>query len=264
MVSEAWRALDAKDREKWEEMARKDRARYEEERKNYRGPWKVAVSKKAYKDPNAPKRPMSAFLMYSNGRRAAVKKEHPEFSNGEISRLLSEMWRAAPDEERQKYIKEEFELRQKYKVDIAKWRKEAEEKEKERVAQEEEEERNAPPHREDMSRIQSSLFGAGAGAFGGAAAGQQAYLAALGLGGGGFGGAGGYDELALQRARAQMEAEQRARLLSQLGGGASGFDASADPYARLAAAAAGFGQYPESFLGGTYCLLERRKDWRSF
>ena len=183
-------------------MAKIDRARYEEERRNYKGPWKIAVSRKAYKDPDAPKRPMSAFLMYSNGRRAQIKKENPEFSNGEISRLLSEMWRSAPDEERQKYIKEEYELRQKYKIDIAKWRKEAEEKEKLRAKEIEDEELNAAPHRDDMARL-SSLFAGANPAM------QSSYLAAMGLGGG----ASQYEELAMQRARQQLEAEQRARVL---------------------------------------------------
>jgi len=247
LVSEAWRALEPKDREKWEELAKVDRARYEEERRNYKGPWKVAVSRKPHKDPNAPKRPMSAFLMYSNGRRAAVKKENPEFSNGEISRLLSEMWRSAPDEERQKYIKEEFELRQKYKVNIAQWRKEAEEKEKQRIAEQEEEELNAPSHRDDMARL-TSLLGTANPAI------QSSYLAAMGMGGAAA--AQQYEELAMQRARQQLEAEQRARMLSQLGG-MSAFDGAADPYARYAAAAGGYGaaasaysQYPESMLGG--------------
>lgn len=245
LVSEAWKSLEPKDREKWEELAKVDRARYEEERRNYKGPWKVAVSRKAYKDPNAPKRPMSAFLMYSNGRRAAVKKEHPEFSNGEISRLLSEMWRAASDEDRQKYIKEEFELRQKYKKDIAQWRKDEEVKEREREKEKAEEELNAPPHREDMARL--SLLGANP-----LLASQNPYLASMGLGGG----ASQYEELAVQRARSQLEAEQRARMISQLGG-AGALGEGADPYGRLASAypsAAAYAQYPE-MLGAGACFV---------
>ena len=247
LVSEAWRNLKPEEREMWEEKAKTDRQRYEEERRNYRGPWKIAVSRKPYKDPNAPKRPMSAFLMYSNGRRAAVKKEHPEFSNGEISRLLSEMWRAAPEEEREKYIKEEFKLRQEYKVAMAAFRKEAEEKEKQRIKEQEEEEANAPPHREDMARL-SSLFGGGqaAGFFGGG--GQPSYLAAMS-------GQSPYDELAaMQRAR-QLEAAERARMLQSsygLGGAASAGLDGADPYGRYGgypSAASAYGQYPD-MLGG--------------
>lgn len=233
-------------------MAKEDRARYEEERRTYRGPWKVAVSKKPYKDPNAPKRPMSAFLMYSNGRRAAVKKENPDFSNGEISRLLSEMWRKASDEDRQKYIKEEFELRTKYKEDMAKWKKEAEEKEKERAAKQAEEElNNPPPHREALAGLSnySAMLASNPAA-------ATSYLAAMA--GGAGSGASQFEELAMQRARSQLEAEQRARMLAQLGG--AGMDAGADMYSRYAVAAAaagggypsagGFGQYPDMLGAG--------------
>lgn len=239
LVSEAWRELSKEERAKWEDMAKEDRARYEEERKNYRGPWKVAVSKKPYKDPNAPKRPMSAFLMYSNSRRAAVKKENPEFSNGEISRLLSEMWRQASDEDRQKYIKEEFELRTKYKENMAIWRKEAEEKEKERAAKQAEEElNNPPPHHDALAGLSnySAMLASNPAA-------ATSYLAAMA---GGGGSASQFEELAMQRARSQLEAEQRARMLAQLGG--AGMDA--DMFARYAAAAAAYGQYPDMLGAG--------------
>jgi hypothetical protein len=255
LVSEAWRELPPDERKKWEDMAKEDRARYEEERRTYRGPWKVAVSKKPYKDPNAPKRPMSAFLMYSNGRRAAVKKENPDFSNGEISRLLSEMWRKASEEDRQKYIKEEFELRTKYKEDMAKWKKEAEEKEKELVAKQAEEElNNPPPHREALAGLTnySAMLASNPAA-------ATSYLAAMA---GAGSGTSQFEELAMQRARSQLEAEQRARMLAQLGG--AGMDAGADMYSRYAVAAAaagggypsagGFGQYPD-MLGAGKSLL---------
>lgn len=56
--------------------------------------------------------------------------------NTEVSRLLGEMWRNAPEEERRPHIEKEKEEREKYKVAIADWRKEAEAREqKERKAQ---------------------------------------------------------------------------------------------------------------------------------
>lgn len=56
--------------------------------------------------------------------------------NTEVSRLLGEMWRNAPEEDRRPHIEKEKEEREKYKVAIADWRKEYEAKmEKERKAQ---------------------------------------------------------------------------------------------------------------------------------
>lgn len=104
-------------------MARKDKARFEFEKAMYKGPWKVpAKLKKNQKDPNVPRRPMSAFLSYSNAKRPEAKEAHPEMNNAEMSRFLAQMWRNAPQEEKQEFIDREYELRQKYLSDIAIWR----------------------------------------------------------------------------------------------------------------------------------------------
>lgn len=79
------------------------------------------------KDANAPKRPMSAFLAFANSRRAELKRQMPEASNGELSRTLSIMWKEAPEELRQSYIKEEKVKRETYLVAMADWKRKAEE-----------------------------------------------------------------------------------------------------------------------------------------
>jgi hypothetical protein len=126
MVSHAWKRLPHEEREEWEETARRDKARYEMEKTMYSGPWKVPANQRSQKDPNAPKRPMSAFLSYSNSKRAQVKKDHSDIGNAEVSRILATMWKDAPEEDRKFHIDQEFKLRQKYKVAIAEWRKNSE------------------------------------------------------------------------------------------------------------------------------------------
>jgi hypothetical protein len=122
MVSIAWKTLSSEDKEDWEEMARRDKARYEMEKTMYTGPWKVPAKKRSQKDPNAPKRPMSAFLSFSNSKRAQVKIKHSDIGNAEVSRILAQMWKDAGEEERKEHIDKEFKLRQTYKVAIAEWR----------------------------------------------------------------------------------------------------------------------------------------------
>jgi hypothetical protein len=122
LVSEAWKNLSPKERGVYEEMSRLDKERYDIEKETYTGPWKILKQRKRLKDPDAPKRPMSAFLMYSNGKRAAVKREKPSLSNADISRLLAERWRSAPAEERKIFIDLELKQRQKYKDKLVKWR----------------------------------------------------------------------------------------------------------------------------------------------
>lgn len=126
LVSIAWKALSPEERERWDELARQDKARFEVEKSLYTGPWKVPAKKRSQKDPNAPKRPMSAFLAYSHARRAEVKKKNPNMNNAEISRVLASMWKGAADEEKKEHIDKEYKLRQKYLTEIAIWRENTE------------------------------------------------------------------------------------------------------------------------------------------
>jgi high mobility group protein B1 len=69
-------------------MAKADEAHYEREIKNC--PLKEETKKK-FKDPNAPKRPPSAFLFCSENH-PKIKGEHPTFSIGDIVKKLGEKW----------------------------------------------------------------------------------------------------------------------------------------------------------------------------
>ena len=134
--AQMWRSLPGEERAHWDEVAAKDKQRYLMEKASYTGPWQVPW-KRAKKDPSAPKRPMSAFLYYSQGKRREIKDANPTLKNTEVSRLLGEMWRAAPEEEKMPFIEKEKGEREKYKVRIADWRKEdVAKQEKERKEQE--------------------------------------------------------------------------------------------------------------------------------
>jgi len=113
VVSQSWKELSPRDREKWLEMARADKARYEEEKANYSGTWRVATTLHP-KHPDAPKKPMSAFLAFSNGKRKQVKEANPGLNSAGLSRTLADMWKNAPKDERQK--------RQEYKEAMNQWR----------------------------------------------------------------------------------------------------------------------------------------------
>jgi hypothetical protein len=77
---------------------------------------------KIIQDPSAPKRPASAFLSFSNSRRAAVKQENKQATNAEISGILSTMWKEAPDDLKKKYMDQEAKAREEYKKRMAEWR----------------------------------------------------------------------------------------------------------------------------------------------
>lgn len=128
LVSEEWRNLSSKNRTVWDKLAEDNKKRYEVEKKMYTGPWKIPASKRAKKDPNSPKRPMSEFLAFSKKMRTQVKSENSHLSNTDVSKLLETIWKSSSEVERSIHIIKESEEREVYKVAISKWR--AEDKEK--------------------------------------------------------------------------------------------------------------------------------------
>lgn len=129
--------MTPEERQPFEDLAREDKARYELESSTYTGPWKIPARRRATKDKDAPKRPMSAFLSYSHVNRATVRAKHPEKDNIEVSRVLAKMWKEAPQEEKQMHIAKEAALRAKYKVAMTEWKAK---KEMEEAAESEERE----------------------------------------------------------------------------------------------------------------------------
>jgi len=50
-----------------------------------------------------PKRPVSAFLLFANKRRAFLKQTHQKATSNDLSKILSQEWRALPTQEREEY-----------------------------------------------------------------------------------------------------------------------------------------------------------------
>ena len=113
-MAEKWRNLDEKERAKWDEVARKDRERYEAELALFPGPM-PKPKQRPKKDPSAPKRPMSAFLAFSQKYRGTVRQNDPTVHNRDVSKKLSEMWKELPENEKKKYIEQESKEREVYK-----------------------------------------------------------------------------------------------------------------------------------------------------
>jgi hypothetical protein len=122
-ISEEWRSIRKEAKMKWDDMARSDKERYEREKARYEGPWKVRTNLRKPKDPNSPKKPVPAYFAFSNERRQEVKNQNPSASNGEISRLLSTMWKEAHEDVRKIYIEREAREREKYTQKMTEWKK---------------------------------------------------------------------------------------------------------------------------------------------
>ncbi|CAI9534182.1 unnamed protein product, partial [Staurois parvus] len=118
--SERWKTMSAKEKGKFEDMAKADKVRYEKEMKSYIPP--KGESKKKFKDPNAPKRPPSAFFLFCSEFRPKIKGEHPGLTIGDVAKKLGEMWNNTPSEDKLPYEKKAAKLKEKYGKDVAAYR----------------------------------------------------------------------------------------------------------------------------------------------
>ncbi|KAJ7145811.1 high mobility group box domain-containing protein [Mycena epipterygia] len=65
---------------------------------------KPARAAKAKKDPNAPKRALSAYMFFSQDWRERIKTENPDAGFGEVGKLLGAKWKELDDEEKKPYV----------------------------------------------------------------------------------------------------------------------------------------------------------------
>jgi high mobility group protein B1 len=67
-------------------------------------------TKKKFKDPNAPKRPPSAFFLICSEYCPQVKGELPGLSIGDVAKKLGEMWESTTEDDKQPYDKKAAKL----------------------------------------------------------------------------------------------------------------------------------------------------------
>lgn len=121
VFAKAYKELSDKERAFWDEQARNDKVRFVQESAAYTGP-STQKKKRAKKDKDAPKRPMSAFLKFSQTTRREMKEANPDVQNTDISRLLGETWRNMSEAEKQPYVEREKVERSEYKEKMKRWK----------------------------------------------------------------------------------------------------------------------------------------------
>eukprot|EP00877_Chromochloris_zofingiensis_P013717 jgi/Chrzof1/859/Cz01g31190.t1 len=81
---------------------------------------KPAVKKgKEAKDPNAPKKPCNAFVLFCNDKREGVKRKHPDWSVTDIGTHLGAMWREASEFDKKVYFEQAEEDKERYNQAMA-------------------------------------------------------------------------------------------------------------------------------------------------
>jgi high mobility group protein B1 len=122
--AERWKQMTETEKSRFAEMAEKDKHRYNSEMASYTPPVGEAGgrNKRKKKDPNAPKRPLSAFFLFCQDERPAVKAIYPTYSVGEAAKELGERWAKVSAEAKKKYEAKAAVDKQKYEAVLTEYR----------------------------------------------------------------------------------------------------------------------------------------------
>jgi len=103
--AERWKTMSDKEKQRFHQLAEKDKKRYDGEMVNYKPPKgeKGGKKRKRTKDPNAPKRALSAFFWFCNDERPRVKEGMTDATVGEIAKELGRRWNDCTPDMKGKY-----------------------------------------------------------------------------------------------------------------------------------------------------------------
>ena len=92
------------------------------------------AKKKKEKDPNAPKRPLSTYMIFSAEMRAKVKEENPDFSITDVAKELGVRWKSVTGDEKVKYEELAKKDKERYEREMEEYKKTKKEKGDEEMA----------------------------------------------------------------------------------------------------------------------------------
>lgn len=78
---------------------------------------------KAPKDPNAPKRPLSAYMMFANELRPKLMEENPGVHFTKLSSKISEQWKNIDESKRSALVSKANALKEQYSKDLEAYKK---------------------------------------------------------------------------------------------------------------------------------------------
>lgn len=115
--SEKWKTMSQNEKQRFFELAQKDAERYNQEIMAFGGADAMRKRKRAKKDPNAPKRSLSAFFFFSQEKRPSVQQSHPEWKVGQVAQELGRQWKDMSEEVKKRY--EEMAVKDKARYEVA-------------------------------------------------------------------------------------------------------------------------------------------------
>jgi len=81
-------------------------------------PKEISTKGKKEKDPAAPKRPKSSYILFCVDKREEVKKKNPSMSAKEITSKLAEMWNSYNDKQKKKYVDQASKDKERYQEEM--------------------------------------------------------------------------------------------------------------------------------------------------
>jgi high mobility group protein B1 len=122
--SERWKQMSDQEKKRFADMADNDKQRYDREMATYTPPAGESNGqrKRKKKDPNAPKRPLSAFFLFCHDERPAVKSLYPAYSVGEAAKELGERWNKVDPVQKSKYEAQVQLDKVRYEQEVAKYK----------------------------------------------------------------------------------------------------------------------------------------------
>lgn len=116
--SEKWKSISKHEKAKYEALAKLDKARYQEEMTHYVGKRR----RRRKRDPHAPRRPPSSFILFCQEHYAQLKRENPSWSVVQVAKASGKMWAAKADAEKLPYEQRAALLRAKYREEMKAYR----------------------------------------------------------------------------------------------------------------------------------------------
>ena len=96
--SSIWKSLSIEEKDKYSKSVEEDKARYQSEMASYTPETKG--KKRKSKDPNQPKRSLSAFFFFCHEARPKLRAENPGATISELAKKLGAKWQLLSDEEK--------------------------------------------------------------------------------------------------------------------------------------------------------------------
>lgn len=93
VAGKMWKEIDAEEKSIYEKAYQKDKKAWLKKMEDYEPPAGFAGSKRPKKDPNAPKKPMTAYFAWMNENRSRIKEDNPSATLGEVAKIAGKEWR---------------------------------------------------------------------------------------------------------------------------------------------------------------------------